>query len=182
MGKFNLMKLSSLEAVGIKVINRHSGDTHDAHYVGRGTPLGNVYREGIDGTRKECIRKFRIWLFSMISKKDRAVCAELRRLSELWKKDGSLVLSCSCRPKACHAQVIGAALIWRESIAQKVASTPKAGCRNCYEFTLRADGSHCDVSGKKLVKKITAGCDHFCDAKAQDEADWQWREEKHKSH
>ena len=107
MGKCNLMSFGSLDEVGIRVINKISGKS-DAHYVGRGTPLGNKYRVGVDGTRTECIRKYRIWLAGKISKKDQSVCSTLRKLYALWQHDGSIILECHCAPKACHTQVIGA--------------------------------------------------------------------------
>ena len=117
MGKFNLMSFGSLDEVGIRVINKISGKS-DAHYVGRGTPLGNKYRVGVDGTRTECIRKYRIWLWGKLSKQDRSVCIELDRLMNLWINNGPLILSCSCRPKTCHSQVIGACLVWHAKLAK----------------------------------------------------------------
>lgn len=61
-----------------------------AVYVGRGTPWGNPFRVGRDGTRSEVIERFR-----------REVLPTLD-LTPLRGKD----LVCWCAPKPCHADVL----------------------------------------------------------------------------
>jgi hypothetical protein len=79
----------------MRVLNRHTDSIpRDAVYVGRGTPFGNKFQIGPDGTRDEVIAKFRAW-----APTDAALMAALPTLAG---KD----LVCSCRPRACHADVL----------------------------------------------------------------------------
>jgi hypothetical protein len=74
-----------------KVLNKKKDFIHpDAVYVGRGSPWGNPYRLGIDGTRTEVIDKF-----------VKNVLPDLD-VSMLKGKD----LVCFCAPKSCHADYI----------------------------------------------------------------------------
>lgn len=59
----------------------------DAVYVGRGSPWGNPFKIGRDGTRDEVCDRFE---FEVLSGLD---------VSELTGKD----LVCFCAPKRCHA-------------------------------------------------------------------------------
>jgi hypothetical protein len=61
-----------------------------AVYVGRGSPWGNPYRIGIDGTRDECIDLFEKNILPTLD------IAALRGKN----------LLCHCVPKRCHAQSI----------------------------------------------------------------------------
>ena len=63
-------------------------------YIGRGSIWGNPFRIGKDGSRGECIKKYR----RMILERPDL----LRRLPELEGKR----LGCFCKPKACHGDVI----------------------------------------------------------------------------
>lgn len=63
-------------------------------YIGRPGPWGNPFEIGKDGTRREVIKKYRIWL---LSQKDL-----LARLEELKGKR----LGCWCFPKPCHGDVL----------------------------------------------------------------------------
>ncbi len=65
-------------------------------YVGRGngSPWGNPFRSGRDGTREQVIEMYEEWLLSQPEL--------LRRLPELRGK----TLGCWCAPKACHADVL----------------------------------------------------------------------------
>jgi len=74
-----------------RVLNRHTDImTPGARYIGRGTPYGNPYRRGIDGTRNECIKKF-----------EQNVLPHLD-VSALRGVD----LVCSCKPRRCHGDSI----------------------------------------------------------------------------
>ncbi len=63
-------------------------------YIGRPSKWGNDYIIGRDGTREECIRKFRIALERSPEK--------LQALSELRGK----TLGCWCAPLPCHGDVL----------------------------------------------------------------------------
>ena len=94
----------------IKVVNKRSGTPGE--YVGRPSVLGNPFTIGHDGTRDEVITKYRRWLWDhMIPGSD--VLAEIDRLAEKFIDQRGLTLVCWCAPKACHADVIAAAVEWR---------------------------------------------------------------------
>jgi hypothetical protein len=63
-------------------------------YVARPSKWGNIYREGVDGTREEVIKKYEEWI--------RQQPELMAALPELKGK----VLGCYCAPKACHADVL----------------------------------------------------------------------------
>ena len=75
-----------------KVVNVNT-DVFDV-FIGRPSIWGNPFEIGKDGTRKEVIQKYRVWLNDNESLKS--------RILEL---DGK-TLGCFCAPKACHGNVI----------------------------------------------------------------------------
>ena len=87
----------------IKVVNRH--EQGGGEYIGRGTPLGNPYVMSYQMTRESSIDNYREWITRKIDSKDKPVVDELDRLYKI-AKEKSLVLSCSCKPKPCHGDVI----------------------------------------------------------------------------
>ncbi|CAM0049278.1 unknown function [Vibrio phage F86] len=74
-------------------IAHHSFDV----YIGRGTPFGNPFKSGVDGTRSEVIELYRYWLLEQL-KDD-----EFKRAFLALK---GKILGCHCKPKACHGDVI----------------------------------------------------------------------------
>lgn len=92
------------------VVNRHHKKTGE--YIGRGTPLGNQWSH-LDSTppefkvrtRYDAIEKYKGWLKSQIRNRNPAVCGELHRLYQLGQQ-GPINLQCSCKPAACHGDVI----------------------------------------------------------------------------
>jgi hypothetical protein len=64
-------------------------------YIGRGTKWGNKYRIGVDGTREECIQKFKIDF-------ENNPRLQLEVIKELQGK----ILGCHCKPLPCHGDVI----------------------------------------------------------------------------
>lgn len=66
-------------------------------YIGRGSPFGNPFRAGIDGTRSEVIEMYRIWLRGKLKDPE-----FLRLFLELYGRR----IGCFCKPKACHGDVI----------------------------------------------------------------------------
>lgn len=76
----------------IRVVNRYK-EPFDV-YIGRGSPYGNPFKIGPDGTREDVIRKFEAWF---------ATQTHLHaRLPELRGK----TLGCFCAPQACHGDVL----------------------------------------------------------------------------
>lgn len=74
-----------------RVLNRRTDEIPaDAVYVGRGSPHGNPYRIGRDGSRAACIMKF-----------EQNVLPDLD-VSGLRGRD----LVCYCAPLPCHADPI----------------------------------------------------------------------------
>lgn len=74
-------------------IVHHRKEAYDV-YIGRPSKWGNPFEVGIDGTRSECIAKYREWI-----KKQPELMASLPELS-------GKVLGCWCKPSACHGDVL----------------------------------------------------------------------------
>lgn len=96
----------------ITVVNKYHKETGE--YIGRGSPLGNKWTH-LDSTypgvikvatREEAIAEYRKWLEGEITACSPAVCDELNRLVDIAHKNGELKLMCTCKPKACHGDVI----------------------------------------------------------------------------
>lgn len=81
-------------ADGPKVWNKRSPHPADAVYIGRGSPWGNPYRIGEDGSREEVIAKFKLHVLPRLN------------LEPLRGRH----LLCYCAPAACHGDVILEAL------------------------------------------------------------------------
>jgi hypothetical protein len=74
-----------------KVYNKHKGDAPPgAVYVGRGSPWGNPFRIGVDGSRDFVIKRYAREVLPLLD------------VSALRGKD----LVCFCAPKKCHADLI----------------------------------------------------------------------------
>jgi len=82
-----------------RVLNKRT-DTipPDAVYVGRPSKWGNPYIIGRDGTRKEVIKKYRLYLNHLID----AGFILTFNVDELRGKD----LVCWCSPLPCHADIL----------------------------------------------------------------------------
>jgi hypothetical protein len=111
--------------LSITVVNRHL-HTEDEHtlYIGRGTPLGNPFK---DGTRHQNIIAFRRELEKALHDEPnqlapgaKAAFEHLVNLSRI----RPVKLQCSCAPKPCHGDVIRAFLL-RELGQDEDAGTPK---------------------------------------------------------
>lgn len=79
-----------------KVVNK-SKERYDV-YIGRGTPFGNPYIIGPDGSREEVIAKYKTYFYERIERDERF----LRQVMTLKNK----VLGCHCKPLACHGDII----------------------------------------------------------------------------
>jgi hypothetical protein len=103
---------SELRKLKIFVNNRK--ETSFGYFVGRPSVLGNPFKIGLDGNRDEVIDKYRAWLWGEI-KAGGSVWKELQKVYHLYKQRKGVVLLCFCYPEACHAQVIGSALVWMQA-------------------------------------------------------------------
>lgn len=78
-----------------RVLNKHAhGIPEGAVYIGRGSPWGNRFVIGRDGTRDEVCDKYEAWLA--------AQPGLLARLSSLQGRD----LVCFCAPRRCHGDTL----------------------------------------------------------------------------
>ena len=66
--------------------------------IDRSTILGNPYKIGKDGTRKEVIEKYRKRLWECIQLVD--------KLNKLAEMPDDTILGCWCKPKECHGDVL----------------------------------------------------------------------------
>lgn len=93
----------------VTVVNRHKSKEVGV-YVGRGAPLGNQFVIGKDGTRAEVIELFRVWLREQW-RRGGAAKQMLLELAQKHARGETVVLICSCKPLACHADVIADAIV-----------------------------------------------------------------------
>lgn len=101
--------LLGVSARPIIIVNKH----HDksGEYIGRGSPLGNPFVIGKDGSREQVIAKYRVWLNEQIMRKNPVVLDELNRLGNKAIDKKGLALQCFCYPKPCHGEVIKEKLV-----------------------------------------------------------------------
>lgn len=101
--------LLGVSARPIIIVNKHHGKSGE--YIGRGSPLGNPYVIGKDGSREQVIAKYRVWLNEQIMRKNPIVLDELNRLGNKAIDEKGLALQCFCYPKPCHGEVIKEKLV-----------------------------------------------------------------------
>ena len=87
-----------------------------AHYIGRGSPLGNPFIIGRDGDRDEVCDKYQPWFDNKVAEKDPAVMAELRAIWHKANRPEGVTLGCFCAPERCHGYTIKAYLESRTDI------------------------------------------------------------------
>lgn len=100
----------------MKIINRKLTNTPGAIYVGRGTPLGSPHSVRDDFPIEEVMRLYEVELINNIKERKPSVMMALRSLNE------NSVLSCSCKPKPCHADII--TKVWKSH--QKEIQPPRS--------------------------------------------------------
>ena len=89
------MTATSNAATTPRILNKHThGIPQKAAYIGRGSPWGNPFRIGPDGTRNEVCDKYTAW----IETQPRL----LARLPELRGRN----LVCFCAPQRCHGETL----------------------------------------------------------------------------
>ncbi|AXY82561.1 DUF4326 domain-containing protein [Enterococcus faecium] len=101
--------LLGVSARPITIVNKHHGKSGE--YIGRGSPLGNPFVIGKDGSREQVITKYRVWLHEQIMRKNPVVLNELNRLGNKAIDEKGLALQCFCYPKPCHGEVIKEKLV-----------------------------------------------------------------------
>lgn len=101
--------LLGVSARPIIIVNKHHGKPGE--YIGRGSPLGNPFVIGKDGSREQVIAKYRVWLNEQIMRKNPVVLDELNRLGNKAIDEKGLALQCFCYPKPCHGEVIKEKLV-----------------------------------------------------------------------
>lgn len=75
------------------IVNCKKTDNYDI-YIARPSEWGNPFKIGIDGTRKEVIEKYRVWLLQQPHL--------MVKIADLHGK----TLGCWCRPYFCHGDVL----------------------------------------------------------------------------
>ena len=101
--------LLGVSACPIIIVNKHHGKSGE--YIGRGSPLGNPFVIGKDGSREQVIAKYRVWLNEQIMRNNPVVLDELNRLGNKAIDEKGLALQCFCYPKPCHGEVIKEKLV-----------------------------------------------------------------------
>jgi hypothetical protein len=74
-------------------------------YVGRPSPLGNLFPLHREAERASVIRGYEDWLAEQLLDPKSAANVALHRLAALARKQ-DLCLVCWCAPEACHADII----------------------------------------------------------------------------
>lgn len=101
--------MKKIEVVNIyKIMVSEYQKTFEVVNIMRPSVLGNPFFMKSESERTDCIEKFRQYLWKEICKKSK-VYDELKRLAD---SDKSIALVCCCKPKACHGDVIKAAIEW----------------------------------------------------------------------
>lgn len=102
--------------LNIQVGNIKMGD--QGVYIGRQTkdrprsPLANPEYLAREEDRTKVIASYKQWLYAKIQARDPKVMGELWRILDLARRPEGVTLVCWCAPKACHGDVIKAALHW----------------------------------------------------------------------
>ena len=100
----------------IEVGNIKMGD--QGVYIGRQTkdrprsPLANPEYLAREEDRTKVIASYKQWLYAKIQARDPKVMGELWWILDLARRPEGVTLVCWCAPKACHGDVIKAALHW----------------------------------------------------------------------
>ena len=77
----------------------------NAIYIGRGSPLGNIFVMKDKSERDIVCDAYEVWFNEKVKQNDPSVMQELRKIYKL-AKQGDVVLGCYCSPKRCHGDTI----------------------------------------------------------------------------
>ncbi|MBP0008066.1 DUF4326 domain-containing protein [Roseofilum sp. Belize Diploria] len=108
--------------MGITVTNGKTSGFHGANkiYIGRNNPkyrlyggnqLANPYKIGKDGTREECIAKYKEWLWQCIKAENQIILKTLEMIKQRAETE-DIELVCWCKPLACHGDILKSCLEW----------------------------------------------------------------------
>jgi len=93
--------------LNIRVVNKYKEDKNiTGIYIGRGSPLGNPYVIGKDGTREEVIEYYRDYLKYQVDNNNKEIIDVLNYIAKASGTEEGINLICFCKPKACHGDVI----------------------------------------------------------------------------
>jgi adenine-specific DNA-methyltransferase len=114
-------RLETPELENLQVINRYTftGAKDNSYlYIGRGTPLGNNWThvtghtqaQFVVGSRQEAIDNYRHWLWNEIKSGKGQAFDALKAIQDRVTQGEKVNLACSCKPEACHGDVIKGAV------------------------------------------------------------------------
>lgn len=102
----------------IRVVNIRNYDGDDVAYIGRGSPLENIYSSKkskfhyvkyVDSTQI-AVDNYRTYLYKKIKNKDRRIVYELKVMLAYYEQNGSLALGCFCKDEngegLCHGDIV----------------------------------------------------------------------------
>jgi hypothetical protein len=85
-------------------------------YQLRSSPLQNPFRIGRDGNREQVINKYQKWLHKQVkiglAGHSNSAFNKLVQIAKLVKMGKSVQLTCWCKPKLCHGDVIKRYIDW----------------------------------------------------------------------
>jgi len=93
----------------------------DKIYIGGATkklpssPLANQYIIGFDGDRNQVIELYKRWLWYQVNigeHNPNGAFKELLRIARLVKAGNPVILTCHCKPLACHGDVLVNCVNW----------------------------------------------------------------------
>lgn len=102
----------------IKVVNIKKYDGDDVAYIGRGSPLENIYSSKkskfsyviMVATSEIAIELYKEYLLKKIKNKDRVILYELKLMIQYYEKHGTLALGCFCKDEHgngnCHGDFV----------------------------------------------------------------------------
>lgn len=77
----------------------------NAHYIGRGSPLGNPFVMTVEHMRDEVCDRYAAWFHTQVANHNQRMIDELYVLRDK-AAIGDLVLGCYYAPKRCHGDTI----------------------------------------------------------------------------
>lgn len=89
----------------LTVLNRHHGNPK-GQYIGRGTPLGNPFKVEKGRTSRQALEQFRKWALNALTEPAHPFTVAARELKAKHDAGEDLKLICSCKPGACHGDII----------------------------------------------------------------------------
>lgn len=119
-----MLQTASTQLQSVKVVNRHKTQ-ETGFYIGRGSALRNRSShqkypcvEVVLNSREESIEWYRGWLREEY-KKGGSAKKMLLMLVRKYMRGEEVVLVCSCKPLACHGDVVAGAIV---AVAAKLSA------------------------------------------------------------